>query len=70
MEKLLSLWVDDFNQKKKNNPLTQSVVTEKDRSIFEDLEKKRGGDESSRESELHAFFKKKENPQPGTSSEE
>ncbi|XP_018430489.1 PREDICTED: tigger transposable element-derived protein 1-like [Nanorana parkeri] len=44
MEKLLSLWVHDLN--KKNIPTTQAVITEKAKSIFEDLKKKEGGDET------------------------
>ncbi|XP_053572819.1 tigger transposable element-derived protein 1-like [Bombina bombina] len=44
MEKLLSLWVDDLNTK--NIPMTQAVITDKAKSIFEELKKKEGGDEN------------------------
>ncbi|XP_053547680.1 tigger transposable element-derived protein 1-like [Bombina bombina] len=45
MEQLLSLWVDDLN--KKNIPMSQAVITDKAKSIFEDLKKKEGGDDDT-----------------------
>jgi uncharacterized protein YydD (DUF2326 family) len=33
--------VDDFNKNKKNNPFTQAVITEKEKSVFEDRQKKK-----------------------------
>jgi hypothetical protein len=44
MEELLSLWVDDLYQK--NIPLTQAVITDKAKSVFENLKEKVGGDET------------------------
>lgn len=46
VEKLLSSsWVDYFNQKKKI-PLTQPVITDMAKLIFEDLKEKEGADET------------------------
>jgi len=58
--------VDNLN--KKNIPLTQAVVTDKAKSIFEDLKKNRGwrGDTSTVNT---ACFLQKKNPHPGTPPE-
>ena len=57
MEKLLSLCVEDLN-KKKNIPLDQAFITDKTKTVFEDLKKKEDGDGTFRQSTLHSFFKK------------
>ena len=44
MEHLLTLWVDDLNQKR--IPLTQRAITAKARSLFDEIQQKEGGNET------------------------
>ena len=44
MEHLLTLWIDDLNQKR--IPLTQRAIAAKARSLFEEIKQKEGGNET------------------------
>jgi len=44
MEQLLTLWVDDLNQKRV--PLTHCGIASKARSIFDEIQQKEGGNET------------------------
>ena len=44
MEQLLTLWVDDLNQKR--IPLTQRAIAAKARSLFDEIQQKEGGNET------------------------
>ena len=44
MEQLLTLWVDDLNQKR--IPLIQRAVAAKARSLFDKIQQKEGGNET------------------------
>jgi len=44
MEQLLTLWVDDLN--KKGIPLTQHGISAKARSLFDEIKRKEGGNET------------------------
>jgi len=44
MEQLLTLWVDDFSQKR--IPHTQHVIAAKTRSLFDEIQQKEGGNET------------------------
>ncbi|XP_067121129.1 tigger transposable element-derived protein 1-like [Centruroides vittatus] len=61
MEKLLSLWMDDANQKKKNIPVTQAAITEKAKSIFHNLKETDGGEETFSGSKGCLRFKSRSN---------
>jgi len=58
-EIIVTVFVHNLNYKKKKYPLSHAIITAKAKSIFEDRNQKDGSDETFRQSELNAFFKRK-----------